>query len=102
MTTKYKVKITRTAEHDIKHIWDYIAQDNNETAIRFIADVENKIKRLKNYPKRCPIIQESELLGIEYRHLIIGKYRVIFKIRGDVVYIMRIIHSTRLLDISIF
>jgi plasmid stabilization system protein ParE len=98
MITIYKVKITRVAEKDLNDIWDYISKDSIQNAQSFLIELENQIKTLKNFPNRCPIIPESEMLGIEYRHLIIGNYRIIIKIVKNIVYIMRIIHSSRLLQ----
>ena len=53
-------------------------------------------------PNRRPAIPENALLETEYRHLIIGDYRVIFRVEGPRVYVLRIIHGNRLLDISLF
>ena len=101
MTTKYRVSITKIAESDIESIWSFIAQDSKEKAIQYIIEIENKIKTLENYPNRCPIISESELLGINYRHLLIGNNRIIFKVEQNAVFIMRVVHISRLLDTSL-
>lgn len=99
MPTKYNVQITRSAEQDIEDIWLYIYRDSPERATDFILKLEAEIKTLNEYAKRCPVIEESELLGIEYRHLIIGNYRIIFKTDDKYIYIMRVIHSARLLSL---
>jgi plasmid stabilization system protein ParE len=49
---------------------------------------------------RCPVIPESQDLGREYRHLVSGHYRTLFKIAGEKVIIMRVIHGARLLDME--
>ena len=99
MTKTYNVYITRSAEQDILDIWHYICDDNKLRAKKFIARIETEIAKLKKYPKRCRVIDESELLGIEYRHLIMENYRIIFRIDAKNVYIMRIIHSSRILNL---
>lgn len=98
---KYRVDITATAEADIAAIWDYIDQDNPETATTFILHLEEQIATLERYPERCPLVPENNLLGTAYRHLLFGKYRTIFKIIGARVIILRVIHGARLLDKSI-
>jgi toxin ParE1/3/4 len=95
---KYKVDITASAEADIAAIWDYIAQDNPASATTFILRLEEQIGALEVLPERCPLVPESEYLGMPYRHQIFGQYRTIFKIAGARVIIMRVIHGARLLD----
>lgn len=58
------------------------------------------MKTLGNSPRRCPLIPENEILGTQY-HLILGKYRAVYRMTAQTVYILRIIHGARLLDISI-
>ena len=80
----------------------YIAADSMENATRFVFDLERKMDTLERTPNRCPAIPENELLGTEYRHLILGEYRVIFRVATSTVYILRIVHGHRLLDSSFF
>lgn len=102
MPAKYRVEITRTAEGDVESIWDHIASDSAENATRFLIDLEKKIGTLERVPNRCPAIPENELLGTEYRHLILGDYRVIFRVTASTVDVLRIVHGSRLLDSSFF
>jgi plasmid stabilization system protein ParE len=97
VTKTYDVYITASAEQDIHDIWNYICDDSKLRAKRFIGQIETDIAKLKKYPQLCPVIKETDLLGIEYRHLIMGNYRIIFRIDAENVYIMRIIHSSRIL-----
>jgi toxin ParE1/3/4 len=99
---KYRVEITKTAERDIEEIWNHIAADSVENATRFIIQLEDKTQTLGKMPQRCPAIPENELLGTEYRHLVIGDYRVIFRISQTAVWILRVVHGNRLLDRSFF
>jgi toxin ParE1/3/4 len=99
---KYRVKITRTAESDIREILQYIASDNETAAKKWLAEIERQIDSLEQFPLRCPVIPESQDLGKEYRHIIYGVYRTIFRIDGFKVVIMRVIHGGRLLSLKIF
>lgn len=101
MAKTFRVEITATAEADVAEIWAYIAHDNSEAASAFILCLEEKISTLENFPERCPRVPESRLLGARYRHLLFGHYRAIFKIAGDRVIVMRVLHGTRLLDTKI-
>jgi len=102
LPTKYRVEIARIAEADLEEIWILIAGDSIENATRFITELEAKIGTLERMPNRCPAIPENALLQTEYRQLMIGDYRVIFRVERSTVYVLRIIHGNRLLDISFF
>jgi toxin ParE1/3/4 len=99
---KYRVRVTRTAERDIEGVWSFIAQDSPENGESFIRRLEEQIETLENFPDRCPAIPENELLGTQYRHLIFGNYRTIFRVERKNVYVLRVIHGARLLDTSMF
>lgn len=99
---KYRVEITRIAESDIVEIFEFISRDKKTAAIKWVDEIERQIDSLEKFPLRCQIIPETQELGREYRHLIYGNYRTIFKIKGTKVIIMRVIHSARLLDFQIF
>jgi len=99
---RFRVEITPSAEADIAEIWDYIAQDSPANANAFVLAIEEQIASLEKFPERCPRIPENEILATSYRHLIHGSYRTIFRIAGSRVIILRVIHSSRLLDTSFF
>jgi len=102
MPAKYRVRITRTAERDLEEIWGFIAADSPEEANKFIQHIETQIDTLERFPERCPLIAENELLGTRYRHLLLGHYRLIYRIAGKLVFVMRVIHGARLLDARMF
>jgi toxin ParE1/3/4 len=98
MPTKFRVRISGTAERDVEEIWRFISQDSLEAATAFVLHLEERVSTLETFPARCPLIPENELIGALYRHLIYGEYRMIFRIAGRIVYVLRVIHSARLLD----
>lgn len=81
-------------------IWTFIARDSIDEANRFIDKLESQLRRLRRLPQRCPLIPENDLLDKQYRHLIYGNYRTVFRVSGRTVYVVRIIHGARLLDTS--
>lgn len=102
MPAPYRVEITPFAELDVAEIWDYIAQDNPGNAESFIRKFTEQMETLEMFPERCPLIAENRILGTSYRHLIHGHYRTIFRISGQKVINLRIIHGARLLDSALF
>ncbi len=98
---RFKVKITASAQSDIGIIWDYISQSNPSNALVFISEIEKRIYALSVFPERNPIIPEGEFFQIDaYRHLIHKNYRIVYRIQADCVYILRIIHGSKLLDLD--
>ena len=102
MPAKYRVEVTKVAEADLEEIWVLIAADSVENATHFVIQLDQKIGTLERMPNRCSLIPENAQLGAGYRHLILGDYRVIFRLEASTVYILRILHGNRLLDASIF
>jgi toxin ParE1/3/4 len=100
MPAKYSVHITQTAETDIEDIWSYIAVDNPAAAEAFILALEKQVGTLEVFPERCPLAPENEVLGSRYRHLIYGQYRIIYRISGVSVFVLRVIHGARLLELG--
>jgi plasmid stabilization system protein ParE len=56
---------------------------------------------LGRWPRRCPVIPEAPEFAVEYRHLVDGPYRTIFRVAGSRVIILRVIHGAQLLDLDI-
>jgi len=100
MPRKYAVDITASAEADVAEIGEYLARDNPDAATSFMLQLEEQIASLERFPERCPLVQENELLGTTYRHLVYGNYRTIFKVIDSRVVIMRVLHGARLLDMG--
>ncbi len=99
---KFQVEITATAQSDIQEIYQYIASDNQTAANNLVLEIEKQIHSLEQFPLRCPITPESYELGVEYRHILYGHYRTIFRVEAPRVIILRVIHGTRLLNMEIF
>jgi len=99
---KFRVEITETAQSDVQEIFQYIAADNQKAAINLIEEIERQIASLEKFPARCPVIPESFELGVEYRHIIYGHYRTIFRVEASKVIILRVIHGARLLSLEMF
>jgi len=96
---KYKVNISLNAQNDLEHIFFYIAADSINNAKRFILELEKKIYSLDTFPEGFAYIPENIFFGTNYRHIIHKKYRVIYKIDNNSVYILRLIHGAILLDL---
>ena len=101
MAKRFRVDLTRAAQRDIESIYDFIRRDNPAAARQWFDEIDRQISTLEQSPARCPIIPETPELGREYRHLLYGSYRTIFRIVGSRVLVVRVIHGARLLALTI-
>lgn len=98
MKEAHRVFITRTAQDDLRQIFSYIAEDSLDEAERFVSELAETIDTLSTLSERTSFIPENELFGTEYRQLLHGKYRVIYRIDGNGIFVLRVIHGSRLLE----
>ena len=99
MAKKYKVNISFNAQNDLEHIFFYIAEDSINNAKNFILELEEKIFSLDSMPERFALIPENIFFGTNYRQIIHKTYRVIYKISGNSVFVLRVVHGAKLLDL---
>ena len=99
MTKKYEVNLTQHAQEDLEHIFYYIAADSINNASYFIFELEKKVYSLEHLPNRNPLIPENEYFGTDYRHLVFKEYRIIYRVLEDSVFVLRIIHGAKLLEL---
>ncbi|MCK4371224.1 MAG: type II toxin-antitoxin system RelE/ParE family toxin [Candidatus Lokiarchaeota archaeon] len=91
-----EIEWSPTAENDLNEIIDYIAQDSLEYALSFYELVREKVESLTQFPKKGRKVPELDDPNI--RELILRNYRLIYRIFGDKVQIVRLFHSSRILD----
>ncbi len=99
MTKKYQINLTQQAQKDLEVAFYYIADDSIRNAESFIRQLEQKIYSLERLPEHNSLIPENPFFDTDYRHLIHKKYRVIYRIEGDSVFILRIFHGAKLLKL---
>jgi toxin ParE1/3/4 len=95
----YEVLLARHAQRDLAEVYDYIAADSPANAAAFVQAIEEKVFSLASMPERASLIPENTQLGTGHRHLVHGNYRIIFRIEGDAVLVLRIVHGARLLQL---
>ena len=76
----------------------HIAHDKKRAADKWLRDCERRVLSLAKLPRRYEIIPEAEDLGDDIRHDLFGNYRIIYRVEGDKVTVLRVIHSSRVLD----
>lgn len=99
MPETFRVLLTRHAQRDLAEIYDYISADSPANAAALVAAIETKVLSLATMPERAPLVPENNLLGTAYRHLVHGNYRIVYRVEGDAVIVLRIVHGARLLQL---
>jgi plasmid stabilization system protein ParE len=95
---RYRVDTSASAERDILAIRDYIAADDPAAARKWASAIVRQIHSPRSLPLRGHVIPEAARLGVAYRHLIFGRYRTIYRIDGDRVFVVRVVHGAQLLE----
>lgn len=81
---------------DIEEIRDYIARDSPGDAERFAGRIVASVERLRDYPSSSRIVPEFQDPAL--REIIVGSYRVIHHVHGDMVAVATVFHTARLLQ----
>jgi len=92
----WQVFWTQIALADLKQVHDYIARDSPFYAAAFVAKVRKSAASLRKMPRRCRITPEFNHPSV--RDMIIGRYRLIFRVEGKRVFILAFIHGARDID----
>jgi len=96
----FRIAFTRQAREDAHAAHRWIANKlSRARADRWYQGFFRHAQTLKTFPLRCPLAAENEKFPNEIQELSYGrrphKYRIIFEIRGDVVYVLRVRHAAR-------
>ena len=83
------------AVEDIDEIAAYIAKDSPHYAKAVVNRLMAASRRLDDQPLRGRVVPE---LGSRYRERFIHSYRMIYRVDGDEVLIVAVIHGKRLLE----
>jgi toxin ParE1/3/4 len=91
-----QVRWTPQAADDLEAICLFIARDAARLATIFADRVIHATDRLASHPRLGRVVPE---LGIEnIREIIVGSYRVIYRVRDDEAQVLTVHHGARPLD----
>ena len=91
-----EIEWSSKAENDLNEIIDYIAQDSLEYALSFYEQVREKVENLNMFPEMWRIV--PELNDPNIRELILRNYRIIYRILGEKIQLLRLFHGSRIID----
>ena len=87
---------TATALSDIDSIAAYISLDSAFYAKQLVQKIFLAAEKLERYPEIGKIVRE--LPSYNYREILLKKYRIIYRVDFNNVYIVSVHHSSRLLS----
>ncbi len=93
-----EVRWTPQAADDLDAIAEFIAEDSPHYASLFVMDVLAAVERVGRLPNAGRVVPEIRDPSI--RESVLGSYRIIYRVRGEVVEILTVYHGARLLDPS--
>ena len=86
---------TETAQSDLIEIHDFISVQSPAQADSVINDIIERAKILERFPEMGKPVKE--LPDKDFRELLVKSYRVIYRVEKEIVYVLTIHHSARLL-----
>jgi plasmid stabilization system protein ParE len=93
-----EVRWTPQAFDDLESIAGFIAKDSPYYARLFAIDVLGAVDRLPKFPKSGRIV--PELGNPIIREIILGNYRIVYRLRGSIAEVLTIYHGAKLLRSS--
>lgn len=93
--SKLRIRYTQQAADDLDAIFDYVAIENRDAAIKLLQAFDQSIIRLAASPYIGAAIanEESAMIAGGYRYLVVSPYMVFYRVCNGEVRIGRILHS---------
>ncbi|TLU87351.1 MAG: type II toxin-antitoxin system RelE/ParE family toxin [Chlorobium sp.] len=86
------------AADDLEAIANFIAVDSEHYASLFAIDVLSAVDRLTDFPYSGRSVPELNDPAI--REILFGSYRIVYRVKSDMVELLTVYHGSQLLDHS--
>ncbi len=95
----YRVEWTEVARRDLSEIVDYLWGESPAAAFGLLDQLEDRAAGLDAYPHRGRLVPELDRFDVRhYRELVVGAYRMIYRLVDDTVFILGIFDGRRNLE----
>ncbi|HCE45054.1 MAG TPA: type II toxin-antitoxin system RelE/ParE family toxin [Lentisphaeria bacterium] len=91
-----KVRWTLQAVDDVDAIASYIAKDSTHYAQMFAVKIFESVLQIENFPEAGRVVPEINQQNM--REILLGNYRIIYRLKDDFIEILTVYHSSRLLN----
>ena len=88
-----KIVWTDPAVEDLRNLHSYIAKDSNEYASSFVEKIILSVDKLADFPKLGRVVPEADQEMI--RELLYHNYRIIYRIKNELIEILTVVHGRR-------
>lgn len=82
----------------VTEIAQYIAQHSPNSAQKWVESTFQVVERLEKFPKSGRIV--PEIMQDNFREIIHGNYRIIYRLQSEIVSILTLIHGRQILPID--
>ena len=93
-----EVRWTSQAAEDLHSIVEFIARDSSQYARLLVVDIFQAVERIAAFPQSGRIV--PELNDPVVREVILGNYRLVYRLKDANLDLLTIYHGARLLDPS--
>jgi plasmid stabilization system protein ParE len=93
--TTYRVEPTDKALVDAGEAYFWLNEQSEGAALRWYEGLMKAFRSLEKNPLRCLLAPEDAFFEEEIRQLIYGKYRILFTVQGETVFVLRVRHSAQ-------
>ena len=87
-----KLRINPIVAEDLKNIRDYIAEDNEEYAVKTIKEIYGKFENLRIFPGMGSDLSKRVSFWTDYKYAIWEDYVIIYKTGTEYLEIYRVIN----------
>jgi plasmid stabilization system protein ParE len=99
----FKVIWTQNAALDLELIIEYVKIDSVERAKKIFSEIKKECGKLHTLPKRNRVVPELQKIGItKYREIIYKRWRIVYKVEKERVYVLIVADSSRNLEEILF
>jgi toxin ParE1/3/4 len=88
-----KVVVTAASLDDLDSIASYIARDNPDRAVTFVAELLRSCKEVGRSPKAFALVPRHEASGVRRR--VHGRYLIFYRIASEQVEVLHVLHGAQ-------
>jgi addiction module RelE/StbE family toxin len=90
-----RIEWTAEAQQDLKKIRRFIAQDAPRRATAFTNRIKTTVSNLRHFPELGAVVKDLCDPGV--RQILVGSYRILYRLRKPLIRILPVVHGARLL-----
>ena len=87
-----KLRINPIVSEDLKKMKEYIAEDNEEMAVKTIREIYARFENIQQFPYMRADLAKRVSFRTDYKYVICGNYVVLYKIGKEYVGVYRIVN----------